>query len=175
MLDIYAVKPLVHECIIPKCCHHIHTQGSGRWWELEPIPASYSQEAVEVARTNVNLIIFIVIFIIKHWKHLCLCLSVVCITLALKSMYTHFVCLACAYMHVWVLKAVYLFPLRTACLRYWVSLPALQMLPLTFLDCSLLIMRARFPPGCRCSYGLVSSSYWLPAKPKAGGTLIKDT
>lgn len=26
-----------------KCCHHIHTQGSGRRWELEPIPASYSQ------------------------------------------------------------------------------------------------------------------------------------
>lgn len=125
--------------------------------------------------SKTNLIIVIVIFIIKHWKHLCSCLSVVCITLALKSMDTHFVCLACAYVSVRVLKAVYLFPLRTTCLRYWVSLPALQMLPLTFLDCSLLIMGARFPPGCRCSYGLVSSSYWLPAKPKAGGTLIKDT
>lgn len=34
---------------------------------------------------------------------------------------------------------------------------------------------SRQVPCCRCSYGLVSSCYWLPARLKAGERLIKDT
>lgn len=53
MLGIMHLWTMGLSACMCKCCHHIHRQGSGHRWELEPIPASYSRKAGEVTRTNI--------------------------------------------------------------------------------------------------------------------------
>lgn len=75
-------------------------------------------------------------------------------------------------------KPIYLFSLRPACLRYRDTSVACGVADVGAIAARLFTLNhvgTLQTPCCCCSYGLVSSSYWLLAKLKAGERLIKDT